>query len=346
MSFRRPFQIKVWFPAVRGDSGADVFTRRIAAALKRHGIVAEISWFPTYYQFAPFLLRSVSPPLRANLIHALSWSGFAFKRPGVPLVVTEQLDVLDLLYRPYRSFAQQLYHETLIRSYVKASFESATSMTAVSQSTASSLARVLPHKPIHVIYNSVNTQTFHPRAAKAGGERPFRLLFVGNLTRRKGADLLAAIMKRLGSGFELRFTSGLRDLKLKNIAPNMIPIGRLASDDELVTAYHECDAFLFPSRLEGLPIAPLEAMACGKPVIASRASSLPEVVEDGVTGILCEPNNVEAFASACKKLAGSSRLACNYGDAARQRVEKFFSEETVIPQYISLYEQLLDKSSK
>jgi glycosyltransferase involved in cell wall biosynthesis len=150
-------------------------------------------------------------------------------------------------------------------------------------------------------------------------------------------------MKQLGSQFELRFTTGLRDGSIDDVPANMISIGKLNTDQELVNAYQDCDALLFPSRLEGLPIAPLEAMACAKPIIATRASSLPEVVDDGVTGTLCEPNKIDQFVSACQRLADSPDRLRYFGEAARQRVENLFSETVVVPQYISLYEKLVNR---
>jgi glycosyltransferase involved in cell wall biosynthesis len=163
---------------------------------------------------------------------------------------------------------------------------------------------------------------------------------------RKGADLLAPIMRELVPDFELRFTSGLRDLKINDAVPNMIPLGRLAEDSQLQEAYHQCDALLFPSRFEGLPHAPLEAMACGKPVIAANSSSLAEVVEDGVTGILCPTDDIGAFVTACRRLADNPEVLREYGKAARRRVEEYFSEDVIIPQYISLYERLCDEMGR
>ena len=332
--------MKVWLPAITGGSGVDVHTRRMVVALKRRGIIAEVSCFPMYFQFAPFLLSSAPPPSGTDIVHALSWYGFAFKRSEVPLLVTEQLDVFDTAYRPFKSFSQRVYHEFFIRKYVEKSFFAASAVTAVSHATAKSLGSVLGATNATVIFNFVDTRLFCPaqRNHQKGGR--FRLLFVGNVTPRKGADLLSPIMNKLGERFELRYTTGLRDSRLTETAANMISIGKLTSDSELIAAYQDCDALLFPSRLEGLPIAPLEAMACGKPVIAARTSSLPEVVEDGVTGLLCEPENVHAFALACEKLASNRQLLQTYGEAARERVEKLFSEDIVVPQYISLYEKL------
>jgi glycosyltransferase involved in cell wall biosynthesis len=335
-------QMKVWLPAIKGGSGADVHTRRLADALERRRVSATISWFSTYFQFAPFALSRVSPPPNVNIVHALSWSGFAFKRHHLPLLVSEQLDVLDRTYRPYKSTAQALFHRTMVRRFMKKSFAAASAVTAVSRATAISLAQTVNVRSVEVIPNFVDTAVFRPRSGAAPKpSKSFRLLFIGNLTKRKGADLLAPIMKQLGSRFELRLTTGLRDGRVGEMAPNMISIGKLNTDQELIAAYHNCDALLFPSRLEGLPIAPLEAMACAKPIIAANVSSLPELVVNAVTGILCEPNNVAQFVTACQQLADSPDRQRQFGAAARQRVEEIFSEAVVVPQYVALYERLV-----
>ena len=75
-------------------------------------------------------------------------------------------------------------------------------------------------------------------------------------------------------------------------------------------------------------------------MIASNWSSLPEVVEDGVCGILCQPDDVNAFAEACKRLAEDPMLCRRMGEAARERAVRLFSEEVVVPKYIQLFEAL------
>jgi len=334
-------KVKIWFPVIKGTSGTDVFTRRLADALRRRGIATEVTWFSTYYQFAPFLLSRVSPPSGTQIIHTNSWNGFAFKQPGIPLVVTEHLGVFDSRYRPFKGLAQHMYHETLIRRFVMASFQAASAITAVSQFTATGLANWASIYSAQVIYNWIDTTIFVPlERVKCSNQRPFRLLFVGNLSRRKGVDLLAPIMRELGPKFELHFTSGLRGLKTSLVTPNMIPLGRLTQDDALVKAYRHCDALLFPSRFEGFGLPVVEAMACGKSVIATDTSSLPEIVEDGVTGHLCPPDNIPAFVAACRKLADNPEILDQHGQAAIRRAEEIFSEDRIIPQYIALYEKL------
>ena len=334
--------MKIWLPAIQGRSGADVFTLRLCEALRREGCDAEISWFPNFYELFPFLLRGVPPPPGTAIIHANSWNAFAFKRKSIPLVVTEQLGVLDRAAQDHKSELQFIYHQAVIRQFLKASFRLASAATAVSDYTALGLQRSLGIKSAKVIYNSVNTVTFTPDSDREGiRSGPFRLLFVGNPIRRKGADLFAPIMRALGAKFELYFTAGLRELNPQNIGPNMFSVGRITDDLDLVKLYQRSDALLFPSRFEGLPIAVLEAMACAKPVIAANTSSLAEIIDHGVNGVLCPSDDIDAFVAACRRLADERQICNRYGRAARDCVESRFSEDVVVPQYIDLYQRLL-----
>jgi glycosyltransferase involved in cell wall biosynthesis len=334
--------MKIWLPAIQGGSGADVFTLRLCEALRRNGLDAEISWFPNFYELFPFLLRRIAPPAGTTIIHANSWNAFAFKRKSIPLVVTEQLGVLDRAAQAHKTVPQFVYHQALIRQFVKTSFRLASAATAVSDYTALGLQRSLGINSAKVIYNSVNTETFAPASEReANHSGPFRLLFVGNPIRRKGADLLAPIMRALGAQFELYFTAGRRQLSPQEVASNMFPLGKITNDVDLVKLYQRSDALLFPSRFEGLPIAVLEAMACAKTVIAANTSSLAEVIDDGVNGILCPRDDIDAFVAACRRLANERQICSWYGRAARDCAESRFSEDVVVPQYIDLYQKIL-----
>jgi glycosyltransferase involved in cell wall biosynthesis len=149
-------------------------------------------------------------------------------------------------------------------------------------------------------------------------------------------------MQKLGPAFELRYTTGLRTRQSDPIPANMQPLGWL-DETGVIRAYQECDALLFPSRFEGFGYVALEAMACGKPVVASNSSALPEVVENGVTGILCEPDNIDAFVEACSRLACNPALCACMGEAARKRVTRSFSEEAIVPLYIRLFNSLTNQ---
>jgi glycosyltransferase involved in cell wall biosynthesis len=150
-------------------------------------------------------------------------------------------------------------------------------------------------------------------------------------------DLLAPIMRELGEGFELHYTGGVAAKQDKSDMPaNTHDLGRL-SDYQVVAAMQDVDALLFPSRGEGFGLVAAEAMACGLPVIATRCSSLVEIVEDRVAGLLCPRENVKAMAAAVRALAGD-QLACRaMALAARKDAIERFSGTRMVDAYVSLY---------
>jgi glycosyltransferase involved in cell wall biosynthesis len=82
-------------------------------------------------------------------------------------------------------------------------------------------------------------------------------------------------------------------------------------------------------------------MACGKPVIASRCSALPELVVHGETGILCPVGDVDAFVSAARQLGTDSDMCRRFGDAGRRRVAAQFGFSSMIERHLHVYESAL-----
>ena len=101
------------------------------------------------------------------------------------------------------------------------------------------------------------------------------------------------------------------------------------------------DVFVLPSEWEGMPNAALEAMATGLPVVATAVGGTPEVVVDGVTGLLVPPRNSEALAQAIAQLLADPELRRRMGQAGRERVEQLFSVEQMVRKTEALYEELL-----
>lgn len=100
------------------------------------------------------------------------------------------------------------------------------------------------------------------------------------------------------------------------------------------------DVFLFPSLFEGLGIAALEAMALGKPCVACRVGPLPEVVEEGVTGLLVAPQDPAALAGAILRLADDEPARLRMGRAGRARVEALFDLRTAVRRVEAVYAML------
>ena len=92
----------------------------------------------------------------------------------------------------------------------------------------------------------------------------------------------------------LYYTGGFQGVDEGAPHPRMIAIGS-PNREGLVAAYQSCDILLFPSRLEGFGIAPAEALACGRPVVTTDISALPEVVDHGQNGFLCPRNGLSGL---------------------------------------------------
>jgi glycosyltransferase involved in cell wall biosynthesis len=122
--------------------------------------------------------------------------------------------------------------------------------------------------------------------------------------------------------------------KLEPVRSNVSWIDRFVSDRKFIRTFLSAgDVYAFPSRMEGLPVAPTEAMACGLPVVAARASGVHDIFIDGESsgGIIVPPGDVDAFAQGLGKLLGNTSLRQVLSEHARYRA-RAFSMEIVGPQ--------------
>jgi N-acetyl-alpha-D-glucosaminyl L-malate synthase BshA len=145
---------------------------------------------------------------------------------------------------------------------------------------------------------------------------PATLLMVGDGPDRQDAENEA---RELGVGADVRF------------------LGRLGAVAPVLAA---ADLFVLPSQTESFGLAALEAMACGAPVLAARTGGLPEVLTDGVEGILEPAGSVEAMARRAVTLLRDPVAHQRMREAAIARA-KAFSADTVVPQYEAFYEKIL-----
>ena len=155
---------------------------------------------------------------------------------------------------------------------------------------------------------------------RATGERVV-LVWVGSGPLRAE---LEGLVRRLGLEGSVVFTGYLPEA-------DKVPVLNLA------------DVFVFPSLLEGFPLAPQEAMSCGKPVVAFRVASLPEMVEDGVSGFLVEANARGDFVERVLRLLRDPVLRARLGAAAAERVDRHFRWDGTVRQVLKVYQETLDE---
>ena len=174
----------------------------------------------------------------------------------------------------------------------------------------------------------------------------FTFGFVGNLIPHKGLRLLIEAVSTLVESWRLVVVgegpdeADARHIAMRRgVADRVVFLGRRSPEDveRLIGA---CDAIVLPSSVEGLPYVILEAMACAKPVVSTKAFGIPEAVIDGVTGILVEPGDVAALSHALHTLMTDARLCARLGRAGRERFEAHFTLERQIDAMSALYRGL------
>ena len=111
--------------------------------------------------------------------------------------------------------------------------------------------------------------------------------------------------------------------------------------DELVRRYSVSQIAVTASVYEGFGLPCAEAMSCGTPVIATRAGALPEIVGSDGAGILVPPADPPALAAAIRRLLADEPLRQRMGEAARKRIEEFFSWEIAAKKTLEVYEEVL-----
>jgi glycogen(starch) synthase len=230
---------------------------------------------------------------------------------------------------------------------------------AVSQFTKQDIINVygIPESRIEVIYHGARPENYMlPEEAKLrfrstlGIESQPMILFVGRLVPRKGVDILLRALPRVikeinvklvlaGSGNQRDYQQLVQTL---GISDKVIFLGHVP-DDTLSLLYSSCDLFVLPSRLEGLGIVVLEAMAAGKPIIATNAGGIPELIESGQNGILIDTGEDEELASAIIKVLSDKSLAKAIGENNREKVREHYSWEVAARKAEHLYSDLIKK---
>jgi glycosyltransferase involved in cell wall biosynthesis len=221
-------------------------------------------------------------------------------------------------------------------------------VVCVSQAVARSvLALGVPKSHVVVIHNGLPAQD---SISAPGDHPPLRLGIVGQIGPWKGhEDLLEALalLSRDGIRVTLRiFGAGAPDyLKSARQKVSDLNLGDAVEwrgfVSELSTIYEDMDVCIVPSRVEeSLPTGALEAGAFGRPVICSSRGGLPEIVKNGVTGFVIDPQRPDLLAQAIKIFVQETELVKTMGLSAQKRIRSEFSLARFVGQFIQVIEEL------
>lgn len=334
--------MKIAFPIITASSGSDIYYRLLCSCLKKKGVDAKVIELDYRYEFIPLLHRQICNKLKKyEIIHSNGDYGHLFKVPGKPLVVSLLHNVFDPYYQTYTTFPQKLYHFGLLKKRLRKSIELANTIVCISKATQKSFQDTfsINTKKLVTIYNGIDTNFFKPPSENIQIQQG-SLIFVGKFSKRKGADLLGPVMKQLGDNYTLTCVSRSRP---KQDLPRNIQFLHHVNQAELPGCFHKAQLLLFPSRLEGFGYAVAEAMACAKAVVCSNRSSLPELVDNGLGGYLCDVDDVDCLITKIREITCDPVRVRRMGYYNRKKVEQLFSLDRMTERYIKLYEQVLAK---
>jgi glycosyltransferase involved in cell wall biosynthesis len=303
-----------------------------------------VTWFPLRFELFPWSLTAAKLPPDVDVVHANSWNAFAFSGCGLPMVTTVHHCVRGIGYPQWKSFPQMLYHDFWATRFERKSLLAADAIVAVSRSTALDLERTYGLKDVAVIENWIDPDCFSPSSTSHLG--PANVLVVGNLSRRKGGDLIASFRRSLDPAIHLNIVCGRRGkaYSFTQGLPGTSLLSRV-SQSKLIELYRNADVVVCLSRHEGFGYVALEAMACARPVVAFDVPGLRDVVVDGETGLLSQVGDVQRIAEQCLELVNDEGLASRLGRAGRRRVEEHFSPQQALDKYVRLYRSLIEDKS-
>jgi starch synthase len=239
---------------------------------------------------------------------------------------------------------------------------SAAAVIAVSDGMRADILSTYPDidpERVRVIRNGIDTAEYAPDPRTDVAERygidlgrPY-VIFVGRITRQKGLPVLLRAAALLDPSAQLVLCAGQADTPelleevtglvngLRDTRSGVVWIPEMLPKPDVIQLLTHATVFACPSLYEPLGIVNLEAMACGTAVVASRVGGIPEVVEDGKTGLLVPPGRPEDLAAALNVLLRDPGLAEAMGQAGRARAVAEFGWPAVAEQTVALYSQLM-----
>jgi glycogen synthase len=347
--------------------------------LRSHTIVSAPTPFASALHALNTCTAFASQPTAADVVHCHTWythfGGILLKMLyGLPLIIT--VHSLEPL-RPWKR--DQLGRGYDVSSWLeKTALEMADAIVAVSRSTAAEIAQLFAVDPatVTVIPNGIDTAEYAPVSNPAclttyniDPACPY-VLFVGRMTRQKGLRYLLEAIPYLRPDVQVVLCAGAADTpemaqdieaavaRLQQQRSGIVWIPAMVPRRTTIALYSHAAVFCCPSIYEPFGLINLEAMACGTPVVASAVGGIPEVVVDGETGYLVDPDLstespyeprdarqfAQRLAAALNRVLADPALGQRLGQQGRTWVEQHYSWHAVAQQTMALYRKIMDNA--
>lgn len=296
---------------------------------------------------SPFALAHQVLAQRAAIVHVNSaLTRRAYWRDLVYMIVA-RLCGARVLYQVHGGPAPQAFcRGRLAAVFVRATLRLADAIVVLSAAHSEAFRRFADGPRVVILPNGIDCSAYAALAPNPSRpDRALRLLYLGRLVREKGLyELLEALLVACGAGVgaelvlagegpeeaDLRATAAkCAQLRVSFVGPVRGP--------EKIALLDWADVLVLPSYAEGLPYALLESMAAGVPAIAARVGAIPDVVTDGVNGLLVEPGAPGDLAAAMCRIAGDPAALARMSEAGRATVTERYSIERLAVELRRVY---------
>lgn len=300
--------------------------------------------------FAVGLVRYTAVLLarRPDVVHLHMSSYGSFVRKALLFWVAWVLQVPAIVHVHGSEFA--VFHDRLpgpLRAVVRATLSHAAVVVALGHRWAHQLAAIAPAARVEVVSNAVRLPRYPARVRDAD----VHVVFLGEIGERKGAFTLLETWAKLAAEPEFLGSARLTvagDREVERARRRIAELGISASARvrswlsaaAVAELLDSANVFVLPSRSEGQPMAVLEAMAHGLCVVASDVGGIPEMIDDGRSGLLVPPDDVDALEAALRRVLVDPVLRRQLGDAARERVRAEFDLDVVWRRFDTIYREV------
>lgn len=304
---------------------------------------------------SPFLLAAAIVRSGAGVVHVnTSLDARAYWR-DLLYVLAAKLCGVRVIYQVHGGSVSLLAGSNPLRSafmrrVLRATLQWPDVVVVLSRSELQGISATVPRQNVVLLPNAIDCRPFleQGRVARHPGA-PLRLVYVGRLVRMKGVFEMMqalALARQRGVASQLVVAGeGPEEAALRHAARELGIEGQVtfagpAFGERKAGLLAEADVFLLPSYREGLPYALLEAMAAGVVPVATRVGAIPDVVADGVHGVLVPSRDPNAIAQAIAALAADRALVARMSAAGRARVASAYSIERLANDFTALYTRL------
>ncbi|MDE3197829.1 MAG: glycosyltransferase [Acidobacteriota bacterium] len=319
----------------------------LVSAAERQGLRVEvISCRGKWDSGSVYAIKKLMRTFRADILHT---HGYKADLYGFVSAMSSSIGLIATCHNwPDKALAMRAYAN--IDRFALRKFDAVATASPVILKTL--IRSGIPEAKLRMIPNGLDLEVFRPgapalRESLGLGDRPV-IGFVGRLVAGKGVqyliysavDVLAhypdAVFLIVGEGPQRKELEGLAISEKVDHAFRFLGVR-----SDMANVYASMDMVVLPSLDECMPMCVLEAMACSKPVIATRVGAVPDLVSEGVSGYLLDPKDVRGLSAAIQSLLASPELRVRMGEAGLNRVRESFSSGRVAKQYLDLYEHVL-----